>query len=74
MDRVAIIGASMTKFDQRDAWTRELLAEAGEACLRQAGVNAKELVLDLVKLSVGNGGSTSSERANWATAGASHYL
>ncbi|AQL44383.1 3-ketoacyl-CoA thiolase [Halorientalis sp. IM1011] len=39
MDReVAIIGGSMTKFGQRDAWIRELLAEAGEACLDDAGV------------------------------------
>jgi acetyl-CoA C-acetyltransferase len=39
MDReVAIIGGSMTKFGQRDAWIRELLAQAGEACLTDAGV------------------------------------
>ncbi|WP_299263923.1 thiolase C-terminal domain-containing protein [Halorientalis sp.] len=39
MDRtVAIIGGSMTKFGQRDAWIRELLAQAGEACLQDAGV------------------------------------
>ena len=38
MDRVAIIGASMTQFGQRDAWIRELLAEAGSACLDDAGV------------------------------------
>jgi acetyl-CoA C-acetyltransferase len=38
MDRVAIIGASMTQFGQRDAWIRELLAEAGQACLEDAGV------------------------------------
>jgi acetyl-CoA C-acetyltransferase len=36
---VAIIGASMTQFGQRDAWVRELLAEAGEACLADAGVS-----------------------------------
>jgi acetyl-CoA C-acetyltransferase len=35
---VAIIGASMTKFGQRDAWIRELLAQAGEACLDGAPV------------------------------------
>jgi len=35
---VAIIGASMTQFGQRDAWVRDLLAEAGEACLADAGV------------------------------------
>ncbi len=36
MERVAIIGASMTQFGQRDAWVRELLAEAGSACLDDA--------------------------------------
>ncbi|EMA50438.1 MULTISPECIES: thiolase C-terminal domain-containing protein [Halococcus] len=35
---VAIVGASMTQFGQRDAWVRELLAEAGAACLDDAGV------------------------------------
>jgi acetyl-CoA C-acetyltransferase len=35
---VAVIGASMTEFGQRDAWVRELLAEAGAACLAEAGV------------------------------------
>ncbi|MFT4880377.1 MAG: acetyl-CoA C-acetyltransferase [Salinirussus sp.] len=35
---VAIIGASMTQFGQRDAWVRDLLTEAGEACLADAGV------------------------------------
>jgi acetyl-CoA C-acetyltransferase len=43
MERVAIIGASMTQFGQRDAWIRELLAEAGQACLDDAGVEANEL-------------------------------
>ncbi|WP_435095871.1 thiolase C-terminal domain-containing protein [Halarchaeum sp. P4] len=43
MDRVAVIGASMTQFGQRDAWVRELLAEAGEACLADADVDASEL-------------------------------
>jgi acetyl-CoA C-acetyltransferase len=39
MDRdVAIIGASMTQFGQRDAWIRELLAEAGQACIEDAGI------------------------------------
>ena len=38
MDRVAIIGASMTQFGQREAWIRDLLAEAGEACLADGGV------------------------------------
>jgi acetyl-CoA C-acetyltransferase len=36
---VAVIGASMTKFGQRDAWVRDLLAEAGAACLDDAGVS-----------------------------------
>jgi len=35
---VAVIGASMTKFGQRDAWIRELLSQAGEECLTDAGV------------------------------------
>ena len=34
---VAVIGASMTQFGERDAWVRELLAEAGTACLAEAG-------------------------------------
>ena len=38
MDRVAILGASMTKFGQRDSWIQDLLAEAGMACLDDAGV------------------------------------
>ncbi|MEF8783528.1 MAG: thiolase family protein [Haloarculaceae archaeon] len=36
---VAILGASMTKFGERDAWIRELLVEAGEACLADAPVS-----------------------------------
>ena len=43
MDRVAIIGASMTQFGQRDAWIRELLAEAGDACLADAGIEGADL-------------------------------
>ena len=38
MERVAIMGASMTQFGQRDVWIRDLLAEAGHACLDGAGV------------------------------------
>ncbi|WP_336022084.1 thiolase C-terminal domain-containing protein [Halobellus salinisoli] len=38
MERVAIIGASMTQFGQREEWICELLAEAGQACLEDAGV------------------------------------
>ena len=40
---VAIIGASMTQFGQRDAWVRELLAEAGETCLADAGVPREDV-------------------------------
>ncbi|WP_411962933.1 thiolase C-terminal domain-containing protein [Haloferax sp. YSMS24] len=43
MDRVAIIGASMTQFGQRDAWIRELLAEAGQSALADAGVSPDEV-------------------------------
>jgi acetyl-CoA C-acetyltransferase len=43
MDRVAIIGASMTQFGDRDAWVRELLAEAGDAALDDAGVDGDDV-------------------------------
>ncbi|OYR82207.1 3-ketoacyl-CoA thiolase [Halorubrum distributum] len=43
MERVAIVGASMTQFGQRDAWVRELLAEAGAAALDDAGVDGDDL-------------------------------
>ncbi|QLD84358.1 thiolase family protein [Natronomonas halophila] len=43
MSDVAVIGASMTEFGQRDSWVRELLAEAGEACLDDAGVSSDEV-------------------------------
>ncbi|WP_256390654.1 thiolase family protein [Natronoarchaeum rubrum] len=43
MDRVAVIGASMTKFGQRDAWIRELLSQAAEECLDDAGVAPDEI-------------------------------
>ncbi len=39
MDRVAIIGASMMKFGDRDAWIRELLADAGLQALDDAGIS-----------------------------------
>ncbi|MFP9192670.1 thiolase C-terminal domain-containing protein [Natronosalvus vescus] len=42
-DRVAIIGASMTQFGQREAWIRDLLAEAGIACLEDAGVEPSDV-------------------------------
>ncbi len=35
---VAVIGASMTQFGQREEWILELLAEAGKNCLDDAGV------------------------------------
>ena len=35
---VAIIGAAMTPFGEREGWIQELLAEAGGACLGAAGV------------------------------------
>ena len=38
MENVAIIGASMTQFGQRDGWVLDLLSEAGTACLNDAGV------------------------------------
>ncbi|MGA9401964.1 thiolase C-terminal domain-containing protein [Haladaptatus sp.] len=50
MDRVAIISASMTQFGKRDAWIRELLAEAGQACLDDAEVSP----LDVEHLYVSN--------------------
>ena len=39
MERVAVIGASMTQFGQREVWIRDLLAEAGIACLEDANVD-----------------------------------
>ena len=43
MDRVAIVGASMTQFGQREGWIRELLAEAGRDCLANAGIDGDDL-------------------------------
>ncbi|WP_312908128.1 thiolase C-terminal domain-containing protein [Natronosalvus caseinilyticus] len=43
MERVAIIGASMTQFGQREAWIRDLLAEAGIAALEDAGVASDDV-------------------------------
>jgi len=43
MTDVAVIGASMTQFGQRDAWIRGLLAEVGRACLGDAGVDPHEV-------------------------------
>lgn len=43
MPEVAVIGASMTEFGQRDVWIRELLSEAGRACLDDAGVSPDDV-------------------------------
>ncbi|USZ72540.1 thiolase C-terminal domain-containing protein [Natronosalvus halobius] len=43
MERVAIIGASMTQFGQREEWIRDLLAEAGIAALQDAGVASDDV-------------------------------
>ena len=43
MDRVAIVGASMTQFGQRESWIRELLAEAGQACLADVGIDGDDV-------------------------------
>ena len=51
---VAVIGASMTAFGERDAWIRELLAEAGEACLADAGVD-RDLVEHLYVSNMASG-------------------
>ena len=40
---VAVIGASMTKFGQREEWIRELVAQAGEAALEDAGVEPDDV-------------------------------
>ncbi|SDK19939.1 thiolase family protein [Natronorubrum texcoconense] len=44
MERVAIIGASMTQFGQREGeWVMDLLAEAGIDCLEDSGVDAADV-------------------------------
>ncbi|AFZ74615.1 thiolase family protein [Natronobacterium gregoryi] len=44
MERVAIIGASMTQFGQREGeWVLDLLAEAGLECLEDADVDAADV-------------------------------
>jgi acetyl-CoA acetyltransferase len=43
MVEVAIIGAAMSTFGERDEWVRELLNEAGDACLADAGVTSGEV-------------------------------
>ena len=50
MERVAIVGASMTEFGDREAWIRELLAEAGLAAMEDAGIDGG----DVDHLSVSN--------------------
>ncbi|MHC3437453.1 thiolase family protein [Natrialbaceae archaeon A-gly3] len=42
-DRVAVIGASMTQFGQREEWILDLLAEAGIECLDDAGVDPADV-------------------------------
>jgi acetyl-CoA C-acetyltransferase len=43
MDRVAIIGASMTQFGERGEWILELLSQAGTECLADANVRPDEI-------------------------------
>jgi acetyl-CoA C-acetyltransferase len=43
MRDVAIVGASMTQFGERDAWVLGLLAEAATACLDDAGAAPDEV-------------------------------
>ncbi|MDL5360786.1 thiolase family protein [Halalkalicoccus sp. NIPERK01] len=43
MERVAIIGASMTQFGKREGWLRDLLVEAALDCLDDANVEPSEL-------------------------------
>src|SRR6056297_228331 len=43
MDRVAIVGASMTEFGEREEWLRDLLAQAGRECLADADVAPDEV-------------------------------
>lgn len=43
MDRVAVIGSSMTQFGVRDAWLRTLQSEAALGCLQDADVAPEEI-------------------------------
>ncbi|MES3517993.1 MAG: thiolase family protein [Natronomonas sp.] len=43
MSDVAVIGASMTKFGQREEWVLELLSQAGTACLEDANVSPDDV-------------------------------
>jgi acetyl-CoA C-acetyltransferase len=40
---VAVIGASMTTFGQREEWIRELVAQAGEAAIEDAGIGPDDV-------------------------------
>jgi acetyl-CoA acetyltransferase len=51
---VALIGAAMTPFGERDAWIRDLLADAGQACLDDAPV-AREAVDQLYVSNMASG-------------------
>jgi acetyl-CoA acetyltransferase len=43
MDRVAMIGASMTPFGQREEWILDLLAEAGQEAMADAGIEGADV-------------------------------
>jgi acetyl-CoA C-acetyltransferase len=44
MDRIAIIGASMTKFGVReDSWICDLLSEAAMGCIEATGITSKDI-------------------------------
>ena len=43
MDRVAILGASMTPFGQRDEWILDLLAQAGQEAMADAGIEGSDV-------------------------------
>ena len=43
MERVALIGASMTQFGRREGWLEDLLVEAATECLDDAAVEPHEL-------------------------------
>ena len=43
MDRVAVVGASMTPFGQRDEWILDLLVEAGQEAMADAGIDGSDV-------------------------------
>jgi acetyl-CoA C-acetyltransferase len=43
MERVAVLSSAMTQFGERESWIRDLLAEAGGACLECAGVSPDDV-------------------------------